>query len=215
MATQTTRKQTPAQARKAAIESDFAPLYAVAGLTDLLQEAATQRLTALRTRQAELQGRVRGGADELIKFVGTIPAQVKSLPEQVKVLPSTARTQVSDAQQQAGAFASEASGRYADLAGRGKRAVDGVLTSARQVRTQADEVKDDVVNDVTDTIDPALAKAQDAVADVRKKVTGRSATPKQQPRKSAAQKSATQKSATAKKTTAKKAPAKKAPAEAS
>lgn len=164
MATQTTRKQTPAQARKAAIESDFAPLYAVAGLTELLQEAATQRLAELRTRQADL-----------IKFVGTIPAQVKSLPEQVKVLPSTARTQMSDVQQQAEAFASEASNRYADLAGRGKRAVDGVLTSARQVRTQADEVKD----------------------------AGRSATPKQQPRKTATAKKTTTKKAPAKKTTTK------------
>ena len=195
MATQTTRKQTPAQARKAALESDFAPLYAVAGLTDLLQEAAAQRLADLRTRQTEFQGRVRGGADELVKFVGTIPAQVKALPEQVKGLPSAARTQVA-----------EAGNRYGDLAGRGKRAVDDVLVSARQVRVQADEMKDEVVNDVTESIDPALAKAQDAVADVRKKVTGRSATPKQQPRKTAAPK------ASAKKAPAKKAPAKKAPA---
>ena len=195
MATQTTRKQTPAQARKAALESDFAPLYAVAGLTDLLQETAAQRLADLRTRQTAVQGRVRGGADELVKFVGTIPAQVKALPEQVKGLPSAARTQVA-----------EAGNRYGDLAGRGKRAVDDVLVSARQVRVQADEMKDEVVNDVTESIDPALAKAQDAVADVRKKVTGRSATPKQQPRKTAAPK------ASAKKAPAKKAPAKKAPA---
>ena len=42
------RKQTPAQARKAAAESDFTPLYAVAGLTDALAEVLQQLAKALR-----------------------------------------------------------------------------------------------------------------------------------------------------------------------
>ena len=41
--TTTTRKQTPAQARKAAVESDYTPLYAVAGLTDLVAESIKKR----------------------------------------------------------------------------------------------------------------------------------------------------------------------------
>ena len=60
----TTRRQTPTQARKAAIESDYTPLYAAAGLTDLVaesiknivvttQEKATKRITELSTRSTE------------------------------------------------------------------------------------------------------------------------------------------------------------------
>ncbi len=39
------RKQTPSQSKKSALESDFAPLYAVAGLTDALAEALRGALT--------------------------------------------------------------------------------------------------------------------------------------------------------------------------
>ena len=56
------RKQTPAQAKKAALESDYAALYAVAGLTDALadalksalgetQEKANKRLTDLQSKR--------------------------------------------------------------------------------------------------------------------------------------------------------------------
>ena len=39
----TTRKQTPVQARKSALESDYTPLYAVAGLTDVVADAPPDR----------------------------------------------------------------------------------------------------------------------------------------------------------------------------
>ena len=62
MATTTTRRPTPAQARKAAVESDYTALYAAAGLTDLVaesiknivvttQERATKRFVELQTKQ--------------------------------------------------------------------------------------------------------------------------------------------------------------------
>ena len=55
------RKQTPAQARKSAIESDYAPLYAVAGLTDALAEAPAapwpRPRREGRKRIDEIQGR--------------------------------------------------------------------------------------------------------------------------------------------------------------
>lgn len=127
MPTKTTRKQTPAQARKAALESDFAPLYAVAGLTDLVT-------APVRTKLVE----AREGADDLMKLVialpnqlKTVPGQVKTLPAQVKTLPDYARTQLTDVQERIGSLVSGANKTYADLAGRGKLAVDATLKTAK------------------------------------------------------------------------------------
>ncbi len=50
--TTSTRKQTPAQARKAALESDYAPFYAVAGLTEVV---TTSLQAALAEKQREGQ----------------------------------------------------------------------------------------------------------------------------------------------------------------
>ena len=55
------RKETPDQAKKAAVESDYAPLYAVAGLTDALADALAARWPRPRNggrkRLTELQSR--------------------------------------------------------------------------------------------------------------------------------------------------------------
>ena len=86
------RKQTPNQARKAALESDYAALYAVAGLTDALadalksalaetQEKANKRLTDLQSKRSERTKQARDNADEVREFVITLPEQFKSLPD--------------------------------------------------------------------------------------------------------------------------------------
>ena len=55
------RKQTPAQARKAAAESDFTPLYAVAGLTDALAEVPGALWPTPRRRAGSGSTRSRAG----------------------------------------------------------------------------------------------------------------------------------------------------------
>ena len=95
MPTTTTRKQTPAQARKAAVESDYTPLYAAAGLTDLVAESiktvvlTTQEMATKRI--AELQSKSTEQAKSATEFVRTLPEQLKTLPEQVKALPETTK----------------------------------------------------------------------------------------------------------------------------
>ena len=75
MATTTTRRPTPAQARKAAVESDYTALYAAAGLTDLVaesiknivvttQERATKRFTELQTKRTEQAKQTHRAAED-------------------------------------------------------------------------------------------------------------------------------------------------------
>jgi hypothetical protein len=130
-------KDTPAEAKKAALESELAPLYAVAGLTEALAEAlrnalaetegrASQRLSALRSRRPELGKQVKEGADELRTFVITLPDQIKNLPESTRV-------RLAELQKQANELLAQANTTYGELAGRGKRAVDDAVGSARQL----------------------------------------------------------------------------------
>lgn len=137
----TTRKQTPAEAKKAALESDYAPLYAVAGLTEALAEAlknalaetqgrASERLSALQSRRPDLSKQVKEGADELRTFVITLPEQIKNLPE-------STRARLAELQKQANELLAQANTTYGDLAGRGKRAVDDAVGSARQISAKA------------------------------------------------------------------------------
>lgn len=204
-----TRKQSPSQARKSALESDFATLYALAGLTDALaaqvKAALVETRGKLQSKPAELEAQAKVNADELAKFW-------KSLPDHVKTLPDTTKSRLADLQKQAEKLLAEAGGTYGDLAGRGKRAVDEAIVSARKLSAKAADKAGDVAAEVAEKVDPAFAKAQETVTVARKNVSGRTATETVTPR-SAAKAAATK---AAKKAPAKKAPAKKAaPADAS
>lgn len=214
----TTRKQTPAQARKTALASDFAPLYAVAGLADAFAAQAKSTLVATRekvqVRQGALQTQAKTGLDEFTKFVTSLPGQVKSLPEQVKTLPETSKARLAEAQEQVKALYAEVAGGYGDLAGRGKRAVDEAIGSAKALSSKAEKRAEDVAADVADRIDPAFEKVQESVTVTRQKVTGRTATETVTPR-SAAKAQATRAAddaVAAEKAAARKAAAKKAAA---
>jgi hypothetical protein len=125
-------------------EPDLRPLYAVAGLTEVLvgavrttvtetQHWASARIAELRFRQAELE-----------KQAAELRERADVLPEQVKTLPDATRSRVSGLQQQA-------SSTYADLAGRGQRLVQGVAGR----------------------VDPVFDRVQERVDAARRVVTGR------------------------------------------
>lgn len=171
--TTTTRKQTPAQARKTALASDFAPLYAVAGLADSFAEQARTALVATRVKvqakQGELEAQAKSGIEEITNFL-------KSLPEQVKTLPATTKVKLAGVQQQAKTLYTEAASGYGDLAGRGKRAVDEVVGTARQLSTKAEEQAENLAAEAAELVDPAFERVQEGVTVARKKVTGHTST---------------------------------------
>jgi hypothetical protein len=128
-------KEASTEARKSALESDYAALYAVAGLTDALAEAlkgaladtqqrAGKRLTELQEKRPELSKQAKAGADELRTFVITLPEQFKQLPEATKA-------RIAELQKQANDLLAQATTTYGDFAGRGKQAVDEVRKSAQ------------------------------------------------------------------------------------
>ena len=134
--------ETPSE--KTAREPDLRPLYAVAGLTEVLvgavrttvtgtQHWASARLAELRFRQAELE-----------KQAAELRERADVLPEQVKTLPDVTRSRVGELQQQA-------TSTYADLAGRGQRLVQGVAGR----------------------VDPVFDRVQERVDAARRVVTGR------------------------------------------
>lgn len=126
-------KEASTEARKSALESDYAALYAVAGLTDALaetlkgaladtQQRASKRLTELQEKRPELSKQAKAGADELRTFVITLPEQFKQLPEATKA-------RIAELQKQANDLLAQATTTYGDFAGRGKQAVDEVRKS--------------------------------------------------------------------------------------
>jgi hypothetical protein len=128
-------KEASSEARKSALESDYAALYAVAGLTDALAEAlkgaladtqqkASQRLNELQSKRPELSRQAKAGAEEVRTFVITLPEQFKNLPEATKA-------RIAELQQQANELLAQATNSYGDFAGRGKEAVDEVRRSAQ------------------------------------------------------------------------------------
>jgi hypothetical protein len=128
-------KEVSAEARKSALESDYAALYAVAGLTDALAEAlkgalaetqqkASKRIIELQTRRPELSMQAKAGAEDLRTFVITLPEQFKNLPDSTKA-------RIAELQKQANDLLAQATSAYGDFAGRGKQAVDEVRESAR------------------------------------------------------------------------------------
>ncbi|MCA0376536.1 MAG: translocation/assembly module TamB [Gemmatimonadetes bacterium] len=142
MTTTTTRRPTPAQDRKAAIESEYAPLYAAAGLTDLAvesiknlvlatQEKATKQLTEWQGSFAGLQSKGSEQAKHAGEFVRALPEQVKALPEQLKTLPETTKARIEELDKQRKEFLAEATVTYGDLAGRGKKVIDDSVIAVR------------------------------------------------------------------------------------
>jgi hypothetical protein len=127
--------QPSAEARKSALESDYAALYAVAGLTDALAEAlkgaladtqqkASKRINELQSKRPELSRQAKSGAEDLRTFVIT-------LPEQFKHLPDISKARIAELQRQANDLLVQATSTYGDFAWRGKQAVDDVRRSAR------------------------------------------------------------------------------------
>jgi hypothetical protein len=130
-----TEKEIPVEDRKSALESDYAPLYAVAGLTDALAEAlkgalaetqqkASKRITDLQSKRPELSMQAKTSADELRTFVITLPEQFKNLPEATKA-------RIAELQKQANELLAQATNAYGEYAGRGKHAVDEARKSTR------------------------------------------------------------------------------------
>jgi hypothetical protein len=129
-------KEVPAEARTSALESDYAALYAVAGLTDALadalkdsladtQQKASRRINELQDRRPELSKQAKAGAVELRTFVITLAEEFKNLPEATKA-------RVAALQRQANDLMAHATTAYGDFAGRGKQAVDEARKSALQ-----------------------------------------------------------------------------------
>lgn len=216
MTTTTTRRQTPTQARKAALESGYTPLYAAAGLTDLMAESLIGVALATTKQVAALQTKGTAQARLATEFVKTLPVQVKTLPGQFKTLPELTKARITDLEQQGKDLLAEVNMTYGDLAGRGKRAVDDTMLAARKTTTKAKadvEVKlGEVRDDVAEAVDPAFEAVQEGVTKVRQTVTGKTVNkPVTEPVAEPVAEAATAKPATAKAAPARKPAARKAP----
>src|SRR5829696_8117403 len=108
------RKETSDQTKKSAVESEYAPLYAVAGLTDALadalrgalvetQQRARRGFGELQDRGPALQQQAKVNATELRTFVITLPEQFRHLPEATK-------TRIAELQAQANDLLAQATG---------------------------------------------------------------------------------------------------------
>ncbi|WP_152366089.1 hypothetical protein [Microlunatus speluncae] len=155
MAQTTKRKRITEQTRKSAVSSDLAPLYAVAGLTEVVadrlrtvanesRQLVTDRITALRSYSGE---RVSEATGEL---------GGKSLPELIRTMPEFTKQQLVKVGEYADAGRAKAGAAYAELAGRGKVGVEGAL------------------GDAAGQLDPVLERLQDGVTKLRESVAGKS-----------------------------------------
>ncbi len=129
-------KEVSPEARKSALESDYAALYAVAGLTDALadalkgalaetQQKATNRINALQSRRPELSRQAKTSVEDLRTFVITLPDQFKHLPD-------TTKARIAELQRQANDLLAQATSAYGDYAVRGKQAVDEARRTTRE-----------------------------------------------------------------------------------
>jgi uncharacterized membrane-anchored protein YhcB (DUF1043 family) len=129
-------KEVSPEARNSALESDYAALYAVAGLTDALadalkgalaetQQKASKRINELQSKRPELSKQAKTSAEELRTFVIT-------LPEQFKHLPDTTKARIAELQKQANDLLAQATSAYGEYAVRGKQAVDEARRSTRE-----------------------------------------------------------------------------------
>lgn len=156
------------------------PLYALAGLTDLL--AASVRKTIADSaeeanrRRAEAQARLgervpaaSGDAspEELRRLLAALPTQLRALPD-------LARSRAQELQAQATV-------RYNELTGRGRKVVDGAVTSARGLTAKAEQRAGSVRTEVVERIDPTLDLVQQKVAAARRAAAGDAKSPVYQP----------------------------------
>src|SRR5918998_949361 len=106
------------QTKKPGRETDYTPLYAVAGMADALADALRSALTDSqqrgRKRIDELQHwapamrqQVKHNAEELRSFVTTLPEQFKNLPE-------ASRGRIADLQAQANELLGQANAAYSE-----------------------------------------------------------------------------------------------------
>jgi hypothetical protein len=160
-------------------ESDLTPLYAVAGLADVIadvfresvaarQRRAEERLAEIRDRRLERIEQARVNADELREFISTLPEQLRALPE-------TTRVRLAELQRQTEELVAQAGDTYSSLAGRGKRVVDDRVGDARTAARQARRVAEENLDEAADAVQPLVDSAQEAVTEVRRNVTGRAA----------------------------------------
>jgi hypothetical protein len=124
-------KEVSAEARKSALESDYAALYAVAGITDALAEALKGALAETQQKASKRIGELQNKRPELSKQAEELRTFVITLPEQFKTLPESTRARIAELQRQANDLLAQATSAYGDYAGRGKQAVDEVRESAR------------------------------------------------------------------------------------
>ncbi|BAK37761.1 hypothetical protein MLP_47470 [Microlunatus phosphovorus NM-1] len=205
MTTTTTRRPTPAQDRKAAIESEYAPLYAAAGLTDLAvesiknlvlatQEKATKQLTEWQGSFAGLQSKGSEQAKHAGEFVRALPEQVKALPEQLKTLPETTKARIEELDKQRKEFLAEATVTYGDLAGRGKKVIDDSVIAVRKtsadVQSDVEEKVDEVREDVAAAVDPEMAEAAREAESAKRSAAAKKAAATRKANKAAAAKKA-------------------------
>jgi ABC-type transporter Mla subunit MlaD len=160
-------------------ETDLTPLYAVAGLADIIAETfretvaarqrkAEERLAEIRDRRLERVEQARVNADELREFLSTLPEQFRSLPE-------TTRVRLAELQRQTEELLAQAGDTYSSLAGRGKRVVDVKVGDVRATGRKARAAAEDGLDDAAGAVQPLVDQAQEAVTEVRRNVTGRAA----------------------------------------
>lgn len=160
-------------------ETDLTPLYAVAGLADIIAETfresvaarqrrAEERIAEIRDRRLERVEQARVNADELREFLSTLPEQFRALPE-------TTRIRLAEVQRQTEELLAQASDTYASLAGRGKRVVDDRVSDVRTAGRAARRTAEENLDDAAEAVQPLVDQAQEAVTEVRRNVTGRAA----------------------------------------
>jgi hypothetical protein len=164
-------------------ETDLTPFYAVAGLADVIAEtlretlrenlAARQRkteerLAEIRDRRLERVEQARVNADELREFLSTLPEQFRALPE-------TTRTRLAELQRETEELLAQAGDTYSALAGRGRRVVDDRVRDVKGTARKARESAEEGLDDAAEAVQPLVDQAQEAVTEVRRNVTGRTA----------------------------------------
>ena len=134
---------------KAARESDYSPLYAVAGLTDAAADALRGALAESQERRPQADRPSCRAATpavrQQVKHNAAGAAHLRTtLPEQFKAPARDHQGPLAELQTQANELLTEANAAYSDLAGRGKQAVDEALINARNLSERAEKLAEDV-----------------------------------------------------------------------
>lgn len=156
------------------------PLYALAGLTDLLAASVRKTIadSAEEANRRRVEAQARLGERVQVDSGDASPEELRrllaALPTQLKALPDLARSRAQELQAQATA-------RYNELTGRGKKVVDGAVTSARGLTAKAEQRAGSVRTEVVERIDPTLDLVQQKVAAARRAAAGDAKSPVYQP----------------------------------